>query len=210
MKAVGRMLTSIRRPGTALGLAVAVLLHVAAIFYLSYEAGRLKPDYRYLDEVPTFQIEVQQRRLTEQAPTPAPPAPPAPRARMRRDIQDDTIPVPEPYLSSGIGAGPTPYGASSTARSKTGQAPPALKALKRCDRLGLSREELEDCEARRWAEVEGRPKLQLDPAGRFNERTDPFLSRRPEKGCRGRATGDVGEFGDDSNVRGGITCVKPF
>lgn len=208
MTAVGRMLPRIRRPGTALGLAVAVVLHAAAIFYLSYEAGRLKPDYRYLDEVPTFQIEVQERRLTEQAPAPVPPLP---RAHMRRGIQDDTIPVPEPHVSSNIGAGPsTSPGASSTARSNTGQALPALKALKRCDRLGLSREELEDCEARRWAEVEGRAKLQLDPGGRFNKRKDSFLSRRPEKGCRGRATGDVGEFGDDSNVRGGITCVKPF
>ncbi len=92
-----------------------------------------------------------------------------------------------------------------------GQAQRALQGLGGCERAGLSREDRERCETRRWASA-GAPakRLNLDPSGRYVEDAEPFLSRRPKKGCRVRATGDTNAMGDSGNARAGFTCVVPF
>jgi len=87
----------------------------------------------------------------------------------------------------------------------------ALGKLRRCDREELSREERERCEAQMWAGVSPpaeRP--DLDPTGRFAVNSEPFLSRRPEEGCRLRITGDQDTMGDPGHTRGGFTCVGKF
>lgn len=92
-----------------------------------------------------------------------------------------------------------------------GQAQRALQGLGGCERAGLSREDRERCETRRWASADAPAKrLNLDPSGRYVEDTEPFLSRRPKKGCRVRATGDANAMGDSANARAGFTCVVPF
>lgn len=93
-----------------------------------------------------------------------------------------------------------------------GRAQQALRGLAGCERTGLSREERARCETQRWARVDGaaNPRLNLDRSGRYAENPEPFLSRRPTKGCRARATGDVDAMGDSGNTRAGVTCVIPF
>ena len=92
-----------------------------------------------------------------------------------------------------------------------GRAQQALQGLGGCERAGLSREDQERCETRRWASADAPAKrLNLDPSGRYVEDTEPFLSRRPKKGCRVRAAGDTNAMGDSGNARAGFTCVVPF
>jgi len=87
----------------------------------------------------------------------------------------------------------------------------ALQGLAGCDSPRLTREDRERCDARRWARSgPAEPGLNLDASGRYAENPEPLLSRRPTKGCRARATGDVSPGGDDANVRAGFTCVVPF
>jgi len=89
---------------------------------------------------------------------------------------------------------------------------PVLQGLRAgCDSVRLTRQEREDCEAKRWAGLEKAvPRLNLDPTGRYARNPEPFLSRKPEKGCRARLTGDVDGMGNDMNARAGVTCVKRF
>lgn len=87
----------------------------------------------------------------------------------------------------------------------------ALRGLAGCDSPRLTREEREHCDARRWARAApADPKLNLDLTGRYAVNPEPFLSRRPTKGCRARATGDTDPMGDSGNARAGVTCVVPF
>jgi hypothetical protein len=87
----------------------------------------------------------------------------------------------------------------------------ALRGLGGCDRVELTLKEREDCEAQRWAGVaQVAKRLNLDPSGRYARNPEPFLSRRPSKGCRVRVAGDVDGMGNDMNARAGVTCVKPF
>jgi hypothetical protein len=83
--------------------------------------------------------------------------------------------------------------------------------LRNCDRPTFTRQERERCEAERWAgAAPGAARLNLDPSGRYAEDPTPYLTRRPEKGCRIRMTGEADARGDDGNVRAGVTCVKRF
>ena len=110
------------------------------------------------------------------------------------------LPPAEAGAGTGVAAGPAP----------------ALRGLGGCGRPDLSRREREDCEARRWADAapsstaQANPRLNLDLTGRYAKNPEPFLSRRPSKGCRARLTGETDVRDDDQNYRAGITCVKPF
>lgn len=87
----------------------------------------------------------------------------------------------------------------------------ALGGLAGCDRPGLSREDRDRCEARRWTGGgTAAARLNLDPAGRNAKDPEPFLSKRPRKGCRVRVTGDIDPMGESGNGVGGVTCVIPF
>lgn len=87
----------------------------------------------------------------------------------------------------------------------------ALSELRRCDRQALNREERERCEAQKWARASPpAEQSDMDPTGRFTVNREPILSRRPEKGCRLRLTGDQDTMGDPGHTRGGFTCVGKF
>lgn len=86
----------------------------------------------------------------------------------------------------------------------------ALRGLGGCDQRRLTREEREQCEAQAWSRAGPDIRLNLDPTGRFAKNPEPFLSRRPDKGCRIRLTGEDDPRGDDMNARAGVTCVKRF
>jgi hypothetical protein len=88
---------------------------------------------------------------------------------------------------------------------------PALRGLGGCERAGLTRQQRQDCETQRWANAATpQPRLNLDPSGRYKGNPEPFLSRRPSKGCRARLTGESDVRGNDMNAQAGVTCVKPF
>ncbi|ODT84757.1 hypothetical protein [Phenylobacterium sp. SCN 70-31] len=95
--------------------------------------------------------------------------------------------------------------------SRAGGPSGGLRGLRDCERAGLSRQAREACETSRWAGAQAAPaRLNLDPAGRYAEPLEPFLSRRPTRGCRLRATGDADARGDSGHARAGFTCVVPF
>ena len=52
-------------------------------------------------------------------------------------------------------------------------------------------------------------RLNLDPAGRYAEKSEPYLNRRPVNGCKPRAAGDVGPRGAEG-VRVGLGCALSF
>lgn len=86
-----------------------------------------------------------------------------------------------------------------------------LQSLGGCNRPGLSREDRVRCETRAWARMDSGPsRLNLDVADRYAENPEPFLSRRPTRGCRVRATGDASAMGDSGHARAGVTCIIPF
>ena len=97
-----------------------------------------------------------------------------------------------------------PTDAGGTAMRRT------LGGLAGCDRPELTREARERCEARRWSGGMATARLNLDPTGRFAKDPEPFLSKRPKKGCRVRVTGDADPMGESGNAVGGVTCVIPF
>lgn len=133
------------------------------------------------------------------------------RTTSRRPDKDATIPSPALVASQPSPAASTGGGAPTTAAPAEARRP-VLQGLRAgCDSIRMTREEREDCEARRWAGLApAAPRLNLDPTGRYARNPEPFLSRRPEKGCRARMTGDTDGMGNDMNARVGITCVKRF
>lgn len=113
--------------------------------------------------------------------------------------------------SPGEGVAPLASGGAPSQADLTAKGRQALRGLGGCDRVTMTREERERCEAERWARVgQASPRLNLDPSGRYAKNPEPFLLRRPKDGCRARMGGDVDAMGDDSNVRAGVTCVVPF
>ena len=116
---------------------------------------------------------------------------------------------------------PSPTSAATASLTPSGEAPgegelaakgrQALRGLPGCDQPQLTREEREQCEVQRWARAAPvTVGLNLDLSGRYAKNPEPFLSRRPKKGCRVRVAGDVDGLGNDMNARAGVTCVKAF
>jgi hypothetical protein len=143
-----------------------------------------------------------------------------PRAPDSRDVLARTAPglpvqaVAPPVLGDVAPFTPgaaSPGAASPSEADVAARGRQALRGLGGCDRAALTLKEREDCEAQRWAGVaQVAKRLNLDPSGRYARNPEPFLSRRPSKGCRVRVAGDVDGMGNDMNARAGVTCVKPF
>jgi len=181
------------------GLLVSAVLHAGLAVVLGHFLAKAPayPEPRAIQVtlVPSARREPAPRtpRDERRRPTPRPPA----------AASAEVTPLPIAPAPAAV-AGPAVEGEAARGRE-------VLRALGGCDRPGLLREERERCEARRWAKVDPGPaRLNLDMSGRYAENPEPFLSRRPTKGCRVRATGDVNAMGDSGNVRGGVTCVVPF
>jgi hypothetical protein len=201
-----------RSPGGAVRTAALVasgVLHAVLLVLLVRYAARGTPTHR---EPPTIQAML------------VPPDRPGPthRDRLRPPSSDDrdalaraapVLPVQAATPHPGEVAPFTPGDAlpDTTAPSEADVAAKALRGLRGCDRVELTRQEREDCEAQRWARAAPvTARLNLDLSGRYAKNPEPFLLRRPKKGCRARMGGDPDARGDDSNVRAGVTCVKPF
>jgi hypothetical protein len=198
-----------RSPGGAVRTAALVasgVLHAVLLVLLVRYAAQGTPTYR---EPPTIQAML----------VPADRQGPAHRDRIRPPSSDDrdalarTAPVPPVQAVAplpGEGA-PNTTAPNTVPPSEADVAARALRGLRGCDRVELTRQEREDCEAQRWAKAAPvTARLNLDLSGRYARNPEPFLLRRPKNGCRARMGGDVDAMGDDSNVRAGVTCVKPF
>lgn len=195
--------------GAALRMAVTLIsaLFHATLFVLLVRTLAPSPIY---DDTPAIQVALV-------APVrPAHPkhdlAKPAPKDDRTAPSQiGPTRPVPPAPRFDGDAApltldGAAPNGAELAARGRQ-----ALRGLRGCDSPQLTREARERCEGEHWDRTAAGPaRLNLDPDGRYARNPEPFLSRRPTKGCRARATGDVDVRGENGNTRAGITCVFAF
>lgn len=92
----------------------------------------------------------------------------------------------------------------------------ALRGLLDCRPANLDRlssEERERCERRLAGDPALRtasgPRLNLDTSGRYAQDGEPYLARRPKKGCKVRAAGGADAMGKQGPVAG-IACVLPF
>jgi hypothetical protein len=52
-------------------------------------------------------------------------------------------------------------------------------------------------------------RLNLDPGGRFAPDAEPYLQRKPRKGCKVRAGGDVAPMGKEGAATG-VACAWSF
>lgn len=144
--------------------------------------------------------------------------PPPQRVERRADRRPEPPPEPRAETTTARATPPdaelpiAPRIATPSDGGVEGRAQQALRGLAGCERAGLSREARERCETQRWAGGAGTAtaRLNLDPSGRHAGNPEPFLSRRPAKGCRVRATGDADAMGDSGAARAGVTCVIPF
>ena len=194
------------------------ILHAVLLAYLLHYAARDMPAY---DQPPPLQVVLitppDRDRETDR---------PVRRRVVARTSDARLIPPRSPLSSmsdiapsgpngtavADVGSeGATPEGAAQGANGLAARGRETLRGLGGCGRPTLTRQERDRCEAERWASVAPvAPRLNLDPSGRYAKDPTPYLSRRPEKGCRLRMTGDADARGDDENVRAGITCVKRF
>jgi hypothetical protein len=192
---------------------VSGVLHAVLLALLVRYAAHETPAYRE----PTI---IQATLVTPDRPGPAHRDRVVPRRSDERDARTRTAPVSPlqataPSLPGEVA--PFTLGDASANATAPGEADlaargrQALRGLRGCDRAELTRQQHQDCEAQRWGKAAPvTARLNLDLAGRYAKNPEPFLLRRPKKGCRARMGGDVDAMGDDSNVRAGITCVKPF
>jgi|GraSoiStandDraft_4_1057263.scaffolds.fasta_scaffold216353_3 hypothetical protein len=96
-----------------------------------------------------------------------------------------------------------------------GGAQPALRALVGCqhaDLLQLSSKERDRCQDRfAAAPAVAPPSVNLDKDGRFaaGQNDEPYLSRRPTKGCKVRTVGDQAPSGEQGGAAG-VQCVFKF
>lgn len=172
------------------------ILFVALVRYLAPPPGYEEPPSIQVSLVPPVRPERAHRAVADPA----------------RSDDRGALAQTEPVLP--IQSAPTSL-ANGDAASGEAEGPakgrPALRGLRGCDPVRLTREERERCEAERWARVAPvTTPLNLDPTGRYAKNPEPFLSRRPTDGCRARLTGDVDPMGNDMNARAGVTCVIPF
>jgi len=193
-----------RRPqGRARTVAVAasIAFHVLVLAVLA----------RFLVQVATY-AEPPVVQVVLVRPQTSPPRPGPARAERRETSRRTPLQLHAPVAAPpGVETLPLAPEAAPLPDTLPGDARQALRGLAGCDSPRLTREERERCDARRWAKTgPPDPKLNLDLTGRYAVNPEPFLSRRPTKGCRARATGDVDPMGDTGNARAGVTCVVPF
>ena len=188
-------------------LLASAIFHAVLFAYLAHYVAQ-PPDH---DEAPSIQVSlVPQSKPSLTHRHTADPRRPNDREPSARTAPEQPIASAASSRASDNIAPSAPSGAEAGQDEAMAGVRRALRGLK-CDREQLSREEQEQCETQRWARAAPvTARLNLDPTGRFAKNPEPFLSRRPKKGCRLRLTGDVDAMGDDMNSRAGITCVKRF
>jgi hypothetical protein len=179
--------------------AVSLAFHIAFLAVLAWQLGRQPAPV----EPPV--IDVRLVTLTPRRPPEAPRADRPERQIAGRARQANTAPsiAPAPIAPSPApAADPSAAGVARVLRRAVG-----------CDHANLMRlgpEERQRCEQRIAAAEPPSGRLNLDPSGRYAENPEPYLQRRPTKGCKPRAGGAPSPMGDDSIVTTGITCAIPF
>jgi hypothetical protein len=179
----------------------AVGLHVVALTLLLWRLGgevRVAP-------APVMNVELTPRRAASpqdrSKPTPRRPPPARPHSPQRRETPEAAAPVPT------APAAPAEGGAAAAIR-------PVLQGLLGCRDANLARltaEERQHCadQLARGRGGEAPRRLDLDPRGGFAGDAEPYLARKPKKGCKPRAAGDVGAMGEQG-AAAGIACSWAF
>ncbi len=190
--------------GRTLAIAASVALHALVLLLLVWRLGTAP----HVADAPAMSVE-----LTP--PWPKATRPPAPKVRRER-----AAPRPVPRAST---APPDvrPRITVPDTREATGFAPPlpgdgvrrVLRGLG-CEHaalLGLTPEERRRCEDRlaEAARHPGPAGLNLDTRGAFGREAEPYLQRRPKKGCKMRAGGDVAPMGEVGAATG-VSCAWSF
>lgn len=180
-------------------LAASAALHAVLLAWILWQL-----DWR----APPAQVPAVNVQLVRLRPPPARrPASPA-RGQAQRPAPHNPRIAPPPTIA------PAPLAPVPEAPSAEAAGRGVLRGLLGCrnaDLLALSPAERARCrEALARADArDSAARLNLDPTGRFVEDAEPYLARRPKKGCKPRAGGDVTPSGDHG-VAGGITCAVPF
>jgi hypothetical protein len=186
----------------ALAIAASAAAHAIFLLWILWRLGASPP----LAETPIMSVELT-RPSHDKAREPPPQRNSKPTARppsILTSPPDDhpSAPVPETREVARPGEG-------------IGAARQALRGLLGCEHAalaGLTSEERERCRERLGAEAGragGGGRLNLDPRGAFATDAEPYLARKPKKGCKPRAGGDVGAMGE-IGAAGGVTCAWSF
>ncbi len=189
--------------GRTVAIAVSAAAHAGLFGLFAWRLGEAP----VMPEPPVMVVELTpwpRREPPEEAPRPRPRAAGMGERNQRELVVRQSTPPPD------ASAAPAPV---ATGEAQAGL---ALRGLVDCRPSMLDRlppEARERCEQRLAGDPALRTaaaaRLNLDPTGRFAKDDEPFLSRRPKKGCRIRAAGDIDPMGQHG-AAGGITCVIPF
>lgn len=191
--------------GRALAIAASAAVHAGLFLLLAWRLGETPP----VAESPVMVVEL--TPWPARQPPNAAPAQPQSAARRR----DEREVVARPSLPPLPGAAPpAPF---ATGEAQAGPAGHALRGLLDCRPSNLHRlpaKARERCERKLAGDPALRtasagPRLNLDPSGRYVREEEPYLARRPKKGCKVRTAGDVDAMGEHG-AAGGVACVIPF
>lgn len=195
-----------RPSGGAVAIAVSAAAHAGLFALFAWRLGEAP----VTAEPPVMIVELLPwpvRRPPEEAPRPRPREPGLGDRERRELVVRPSLPRPP-----GVDApAPAPFATGEA------QAGPVLRGLVDCrpstlDRL--SAEARERCDQRLAGDPALRPaaaaaRLNLDAAGRFAQDDEPYLARKPKKGCKVRAAGAADPMGKQGPAAG-IACAWAF
>lgn len=191
----------------ALALGAAVLVHGAVLFLLVWRLGAAP----FIAEAPTMNVQLT-RPLHSRAPVAKRSPQPAREAgglAAPRTAPFQILPAPERNAAPGDIAQPL--------AGRDGDVRRVLRALLGCEHArlaALSAEERERCLDQMTEAGANEPgsvfaRLNLDVRGAYGKDPQPYLNRRPKKGCKARAAGDVTPAGQEGPTAG-IDCAWSF
>lgn len=190
--------------GRTVAVAASVVAHAGLFLLFAWRLGETPTP----PEPPTMVVQLMP--WPQQAkPEPEPKAPRRadPADRERRPVAARPSLPPPPDLAA---PAPAPLAVDEAAGAQ------ALRGLLDCRPANLDRltaEARERCERRLAGDPTLRtassPRLNLDASGRHAPDDEPYLARRPKKGCKVRAAGGADPMGKQGAV-GGVACVMRF
>lgn len=203
---------SVRARARLIAMGAALIVHGLVLMLLIWRLGA-GPDLaetRSMNVVLTPLAHHRPRSADRETP-PSSGTPPVSRPKDRAPEARRSSGTPPPEARSpSRHAAPQPPGPGDDVRS-------ALRGLLGCQSpalVGLTSEERERCKEELAAGgMSGRDsrvgRLNFDRRGDFTPNPEPYLTRRPNNGCRLRAAGDIGPQGQEG-VEAGVGCARPF